>query len=231
MRLMKPLLDRVHAVLFDLDGTLVDTNIDFPRMRGEMVGLAVDAGLARSEVEQLDILTIVDRAADFLTQNQRPDDAEALRADATSILEEMEMRHAANATQIPFASQLLRELDDRGIGVGIVTRNCRKASLVAIDKAELSPAPKVLICREDTVRHKPHPEPIHAALAALKADRKSSLMVGDHLMDIQSGKAAGLATIAFLRKNRPADFFEPVSPDFTARSLEEVLCAIVDCNR
>jgi phosphoglycolate phosphatase-like HAD superfamily hydrolase len=53
-------------------------------------------------------------------------------------------------------------------------------------------------------------------------------MVGDHPMDIQSGKAAGLVTIGFLRDHRPDDFFRQVNPDLTVRTLEEVLCAIID---
>jgi phosphoglycolate phosphatase len=226
---MKPLLARVDAVLFDLDGTLVETNIDFARMWREMVDLAVEAGLPRAEVTHLDILAIVDRAAEHLTEHQRHNDAEALRARAMFILEEMELERAGAATEIPFAKQLLLELSQRGIGVGIVTRNCRKASLISLGAVGIDHT--VLICREDTERRKPHPDPIHAALSALDARPEASIMVGDHLMDVQSGKAAGLKTIAFLRDHRPDDFFEAVAPDVTVRSLREVLCAIVDCHR
>lgn len=225
---MKPLLPRVDAVLFDLDGTLVETNIDFPRMRREMTDLAVEAGLERSEVEGLDILAIVDRAADHLIEHDRAHDAGALRERAMSILRDMEVHHARDAAEIPFAKELLTQLRGRGIGVGIVTRNCREASLMALEAAGIDH--NVLICREDTQRRKPHPDPLHAALQALNARPEASIMVGDHLMDVQSGKAAGLVTIAFLRDTRPDDFFHEVGPDLTVRSLEEVLHAIVGCD-
>lgn len=218
----------VDATLFDLDGTLVETNIDFTYMREQMVALAVEAGLTPSSLDGLDILAIVDEAMESLNTALRGDDAEALNDRAMAILEDIEIEHARNAEEVPFAKHLLRSLDENGIGVGIVTRNCRKASLIALDATDIRP--NVLICREDTKRRKPHPDPLHAALALLKARSEASVMVGDHTMDIQSGKAAGLVTIGFLRDHRPDDFFFQVSPDLTVRTLEEVLCAIVDSN-
>ena len=107
-----------------------------------------------------------------------------------------------------------------------MTRNCRKASEISLKVAGI--VPNVMICREDSHRHKPHPEPLHMALGALGASAEASIMAGDHIMDIESGKAAGLKTIGFLRDHRPDDFFAAVGPDFVARNLQEVLRAIID---
>ncbi len=131
--------------------------------------------------------------------------------------------------EIPFARELAWTLSRHGIKLGIVTRNCRKASLLSLEIAGI--APDALICREDSRRHKPYPEPLHMALVALGARASASTMAGDHIMDIESGKAAGLMTIGFLREHRPRDFFAAAGPDFVANNLEEVLRAIVDCDR
>ena len=85
----------------------------------------------------------------------------------------------------------------------------------------------ILICREDTNNHKPHPEPILLALSKLHADPRNSIMVGDHIMDVQCGKAAGTKTIGFVRPDRADDFFACVDPDFVTRDLREVLDAII----
>lgn len=219
---MKPLLARVQSVLFDLDGTLVDTHIDFALMKREMIALALKTGLEPSEIEGLDILGIAKAAAN--------NDATGLPyARAMSILEEIELRHARDTELVPFAVEAVAVLRDNNIPVGVVTRNCRKASEISLSIAGV--IPDVLICREDSLNHKPHPEPILLALKHLNAQPGNSIMVGDHIMDVQGGKAAGLKTIGFLREDRPDDFFDAVGPDFVARSLREVMGAIIDSNR
>lgn len=226
---MKPLLASVNSVLFDLDGTLAETHIDFPLMKREMIALATEAGLDAAAVSTRDILGVVAAATEVLREQNRNEEAERLYARAMKVLRDIEMQHASETEVVPFAPELLRELRSRRIPVGIVTRNCREASEHSLAVCNISP--DVLICREDSNNHKPHPEPILLALAKLNAAAGNSIMVGDHIMDVQGGKAAGLKTIGFLREDRPKDFFDAVSPDYVARSLEEVLIAIIGCDR
>ena len=226
---MKPLPTTVDCVLFDLDGTLVDTNIDFPLMKRKLIALAAEHGIDADALAGLDILAVVESAAGLLRLRGKREEAAQLTDRAMAVLEEIEVGHARNTQQIPFARELAAVLKDRGIGIGIVTRNCRKASRISLGMARIEP--DVLVCREDTTRHKPHPEPLRTALAALKARARASVMVGDHIMDVQGGKAAGMRTVGFLRDNHPEDFFAAAGPDIVARDLREVLDAIIHRNR
>ena len=227
MKSMKPLLAQVDAALFDLDGTLVETNIDFALMKREMIALAREQGLDPDAMAELDILAIVEAAREVASRGGE-DESEGFYARAMAVLQEIELRHAAETTQIPFARELAWTLSRRGIKLGVVTRNCRMASRLSLEIAGI--APDALICREDSRRHKPFPEPLRIALEALGARASASTMAGDHIMDIESGKAAGLTTIGLLREHRPRDFFAAARPDFVANNLEEVLRAIVDCD-
>ncbi len=226
---MEPLVARLHSVLFDLDGTLVDTNIDFALMKREMTSLALDTGVAEEALAGLDILGIARAAAAHVGLTQGPPQTEKLYSRALSILEDIEMRHARDTRPIPFAKELICVLRERDVRIGVVTRNCRKASELSLLIAGIDP--DVLVCREDTLNHKPHPEPILHALECLNSLPGNSIMVGDHIMDVQSGKAAGLKTIGVLREDRPEGFFDGVRPDFVARSLREVLGAIIHSDR
>ena len=217
--------DPVDAVLFDLDGTLVETNIDFPLMKREMLALAAEHGLDSVDLASMDILAIVDTIAESLASCDRQEEARNVRVRAMRILEEIELRHAHETEEIPFARELVTRLSECGVRVGIVTRNCRSASMISLGIVGITPA--VLVCREDSERHKPHPDPLMLALTTLAASASASVMVGDHLMDVQSGKAAGMGTIGFLRDSRPPDFFDQVRPDLVVRDLREALRAIV----
>ncbi|MGC8863984.1 MAG: HAD family hydrolase, partial [Armatimonadota bacterium] len=169
-----------------------------------------------------------DAAAAMLISAGQGGRAEDLRAAAMQRLEEIEIRHARDTAPIPFARELVFELKQCGVRVGIVTRNCRRASRISLYIAGIKP--DVLVCREDSDRYKPDPQPLQIALETLGARPEASVMVGDHLMDIQSGRAAGMRTIGFLRNTRPPDFFDAVRPDLVVRDLSEVLRAVVDCN-
>jgi phosphoglycolate phosphatase len=226
---MIPLLTEVDAALFDLDGTLVETNIDFPLMKRKMLELAADSGVDTSGLALLDILAVVEGTVDRLIENGRTIDARTMRERAMVILEEIEIGHAQSSSEIPFAKDVVTRLRSCGVKVGIVTRNCRKASESSLSIIGITP--DVLVSREDAIHHKPHPDPIHVALEALGARPQASVMVGDHIMDIASGKAAGVKTIGFLRSDRPRDFFSRIEPDYVACSLMEVLGAIIHCDR
>ena len=194
-------------------------------MKREMLALAAEHGLDTADLANLDILAIVDATAESLASSGRHEEARNVRVRAMRILEEIELRHARETTEIPFARELVARLGESGVKVGIVTRNCRRASMISLGIVGITPA--VLVCREDSERHKPHPDPLVLALTALAAGASASVMVGDHLMDVQSGKAAGMGTIGFLRDSRPPDFFDQVQPDLVVRDLREVLRAIV----
>lgn len=224
MKAMKPLLTAVDAALFDLDGTLVETNIDFPLMKRKMIELASECGVDTSGLMTLDILSVVDSACALLDSQ-----CESFRARAMTILEEIELGHAEKASEIPFARDMVDALKGHNIKVGIVTRNCRRASESSLTIVGIKP--DILICREDTIHHKPHPDPVNKALADLGSRASASVMVGDHTMDVMCGKAAGVKTIGFLREDRPSDFFSRVAPDYVADNLMEVLGAIIDYNR
>jgi len=222
-------LSTIEAVLFDLDGTLVETNIDFPLMKREVLRIAGAFGASPEQLVGLDILGVVSRTIYLLRSHGRHADALRFRAEAMARLEEIEMAHAEDTTQIPFAAELVEALRVGGARIGVVTRNCRKASMISLDRVGIRP--DAMVCREDTEKHKPDPEHIHAALRLLGVGPQAAVMVGDHIMDVQGGKSAGMRTIGYLRQDRPMDFFDVVKPDVVVWDLKEALDAIIDFDR
>jgi phosphoglycolate phosphatase-like HAD superfamily hydrolase/predicted TIM-barrel fold metal-dependent hydrolase len=204
--------DGASAVLFDLDGTLMDTHIDFPAMRAAMVRLAGDYGFEPDALEGLDILAIVSFCADRLTQAGQSHQAEAFRAAARGLLRSIEIEQCSTPVEVPGARELLQNLHEAGMAIGIVTRNCREVSEELLAKGRLTH--DALISRDDVEKTKPAPEHIHAALAALNhnGDRGAAVMVGDHWMDVLAGARAGCRTVGLLR-GRDASWFSRAVPD------------------
>lgn len=210
---------QTRAALFDLDGTLIETHIDFQAMRQAMEGLAEEAGVPDDAVCGKDILTMVEAAVEDVAG--RGGDDGALRRRAFATLETMEVDGCAHPDLLPGTRETLSELLARGIKIGVVTRNCRAVSIGLLARFGLPH--HLLLTRDDVRRTKPHPEHLWDALRLLDVPAHQSLMVGDHWMDIQAGVKAGCSgTLGILGKH-DVDWFAPCPPQVTVRDLSEAL--------
>lgn len=209
----------ISAVLFDLDGTLIETHINFPAMTQAMRCMAQEAGVAPHFVEGRDILSIVEAAQNEL--NRRGQDGETFRRGAFAVLEEIEVEGCSQPVLLQGTVECLMELRQRGVAVGIVTRNCRRVATDLLARFDVPHA--ALLTRDDVRRAKPHPEHLHEALTQLGAVPEQAMMVGDHWMDIQAGKAAGCALTVGVLGRHSTDWFAPCLPDCLLRDLSEVL--------
>ncbi len=227
MTQMADLLAGVRAILFDLDGTLVETEIDFALMKREMLAFAEREGVSPFGLQSLDILSIVNAVVRSFADRGVPDDAIRIRREALDILERIELTHSASARAIPGARELLGALRDAAIGIGIVTRNCRKAAQVSLDRAGI--VCDVLLTRDDVENVKPHADHLLQALRMLGAGVGEAVMIGDHWMDVQSGRAASVRTVGFLRAGRPDGLFDCCPPDVIVSDLRELIPRVARC--
>lgn len=215
----------ITAALFDLDGTLVETHIDFPAMTRAMDEMAREAGVPADVVEGLDILGVAYASAAWLDGNAR--DGKEFSAKAFAALEELEVQGCRNPTAIPKAASTLSELRRRGVKIAIVTRNCRRVSTRLVEEFAL--AHDALLTRDDVPRVKPDPDHLHRALEILGVPAGESMMVGDHWMDARAGIDAGCRVTVGLLHGRTPEFFDRCRPTRLAQSIDEVLEYVAAC--
>ncbi len=205
-----------RAVLFDLDGTLIETHIDFPAMTTAMQKLARAYDVPESVTDGKDILGLVDAAAEDV---QTRGDGAALRRKAFAQLEAMEIAGCSRPILLPGTRETLIALTERGVKIGVVTRNCRAVSVRLL--AQFALPHHLLLTRDDVGRTKPNPEHLWDALEMLGIPPEEAAMVGDHFMDIEAGARAGCAvTLGVLGRNS-ADWFAPCPPSFLVQDLAE----------
>ena len=189
----------VKAVLFDLDGTLIDTAADFVRIINVM---SAENNWQVPPAEQIREQVSAGASAMvklMLEHNQQTEFTdEELQGYRQQFLDDY-------AADICVDSQLFDSLDDalvllekQNIPWGIVTNKPRHLANALLEALELDKRCSVLVCPDDVARSKPDPEPMYMALEKLGIPRgaaASVLYAGDHIRDIQAGKTAGMTTI------------------------------------
>jgi pyrophosphatase PpaX len=207
---------RVPVVLFDLDGTVIDSGaIILASMRHATLTV-----LAR-EVDDETLMAGVGGLG--LAEQMRVIDE--LRAEEL-VRVYREHNEPLHATLEPCAGMLdvLRELAEER-RLGLVTAKRR----VTVDLAfavlpELEPLFEVVVGSEDTVRHKPDPEPLLYALDRLGVGPDDAAYVGDSPFDIRAAKAAGVRAVGVTWGGiHPIERLEAEQPDALVDSAEELL--------
>lgn len=212
----------IRAVIFDFDGTLAETNIDFGLMRRRVLEVANRWGLRDHLDERRYILEIVEDSIAMLPEDG---DRERFREEAARAMCEVELVFTSVASPFPGVPETLERLRDCGRRVGIVTRNCRAGVQSVFSRHPLHH--EVLLTRDDVERVKPDPAHLHEALETLEVAPDAALMVGDHITDIEVGHAAGTWTAGVLTAKTTREQFDEVGAHLileSAADLIDVLC-------
>jgi phosphoglycolate phosphatase len=210
---------RVKAIIFDFDGTLAVLNIDFSYMREKVFDLMKRYGVAGELVEERYLLEIIDEVYQILW-NKNPIGAEDFYQKAHQILHKIEMEAAEKGSLITGAERTLKNLRGKGIKIGIVTRNCEEAVRKVFP--DINNCCDVFVSRNSVKKVKPHPDHLTYVMESLKASGRESVMVGDHIIDIQAGKRVGMKTIGVLTGRTKKEEFEKAGADYILRDAAEV---------
>lgn len=183
----------MKAVLFDLDGTLIDTAADFIRIIQEMCRSenreVVDADLIRTQVSE------GARAMVKLVYPELDVEDPIFLAHRQRFLDIYGSDIAVDTDLFVGMYPLLEDLEQRSIPWGIVTNKPRWLSEALLEALNLTQRCAVLVCPEDVQNTKPDPEPMYLAAKQINIKPNECIYVGDHPRDIDAGRNAEMYTI------------------------------------
>ena len=184
---------KIRAVMFDLDGTLLDTAPDFVAVvnkllvenkRDELPHDTIRAGVSNGSKALVTLAFAIEETH----ENFQP-----LRAR----LLELYTQHISVFTKpFPGIQQLLDNLEKNKIPWGIATNKPAVYTVQLMDELNMQPAPAIVICPDHVKDSKPHPESLFLAAKELGCAAEEIIYVGDHKRDIECGQQAGSITIA-----------------------------------
>ncbi len=190
---MTSLPQNLKAVIFDLDGTLVDTADEFvpvvQSLRAEHGRDAMDPQRIRASVSN-GARALVSLGLDM------SEDAPEFESQRLRLLELYSDVLGSLAKPYPGIESLLRDLEQRGVAWGISTNKPRQYTEPLLQRLAIQPQPGSVVCPDDVAERKPHPESLHLNCRELGCSPQEAIYVGDHLRDIEAGRRAGMYTIA-----------------------------------
>lgn len=197
------------VVVFDLDGTLLDTAPDLLRALNRILG---DEGLAA--VERADVTDLFGHGARALIGEgfrlaNRPLDAVRLPELVERFVAVYAAEIASETRPYPGLVDALARLSRRGFGFAVCTNKREVLSHAVLEGTGLSSLFAAVVGGDSLPEHKPHPRPLLEAIARAGGTPEAAVMVGDSETDIATARAAGVPAIAvdFGYGGRPATEF------------------------
>jgi len=185
-------LSRPSAILFDLDGTLIDSA---PDLAGACNDMRVERGLEALPYAQL--RAMVGSGARGMVGagfGLKPDDTGYLEL-RDEFLSRYEARMTRETRIFPDIAPLLASLAAAGMPWGIVTNKATRFAAPLVAALGLAEASAALVCGDTTPHSKPHPEPLLEAARRLGLAPATCAYVGDDRRDVDAGRAAGMCTV------------------------------------
>ena len=181
----------IRAVLFDLDGTLVDSLDDLTDAVNHML-----AGFGKGPLTKTGVRTLVGKGARNLVQRALDTESPADIERGLGLFTEFNTNHITDKSMLyPGVREMLENLAARGIRMAIVSNKGAALSSLILETLEID-AFFQIICGGDTFPEmKPSPLPLMRVIDDLAIAGSETLMVGDSINDIQAGKRAGISTI------------------------------------
>ncbi len=208
---------RYETFLFDLDGTLIDTiELILTSYRHT---IQAHRGSVPSDEAWLQGLG-TPLWAQFRAWT---DDEAEIEAMVATYRAHNLTHHDRLVREYPGVREAVTMLKARGRRLGVVTSKMRRGALRGLSCCGYDGTFETLVCADDVERHKPDPEPVYRALAALDADPERAVFIGDSPHDMASGRAAGVATAAVLWGPFAREALETHEPDHWLEAPGEIL--------
>ena len=215
---------RYEAVLFDLEGTIVDFQWRTDKAIEQTLGVLKDFGFDMSVFNGCDYASLYNKAID--EAEKRGLRAEKVRKAMDQIYDAVDNDALQRWVPKDDTKNTLRGLRDRGFGTALVSNVGNKAVRSVLSRFDLNQFLDVVITRNSVKRLKPECEGIILALEKLGVGKDSLLFVGDSITDILTCRAAGVEVAIVLGGEHRKEELERYKPDFILPRLGEVFSVL-----
>lgn len=204
----------IDTVLFDLDGTLIDTN--------ELIIASFLHTIDRYAPGKYNRKDVIGWIGEPLYDSLSRIDADNIEEMMAVYREHNFANHDRLVQEYAGVYATVKTLYDHGFKLGVVTTKFYSGAAKGLTLAGLAPFFSVVVGLDDIARPKPDPEPVNRALAQLGATAERAIMIGDSTTDIEAGKEAGTQTAGVAWTIHGTDKLQAAGPDYWLTSMPDL---------
>jgi pyrophosphatase PpaX len=212
-------MNPIDLLLYDLDGTLMDSNQLIIDSFKETLSIHLPGQSFREE----DIIALIGPPLD-VSLFQLSGSHTRTKAMIQTYLDVYRTREFSYITPYPYVLDTLAYFHQKRIPQAVITTKFKRSAMPSIVHFGLDRFLKAVITLDDVSHPKPHPEPIYQAIRRFKA--QNALMIGDMPSDIQAGKRAGILTCG-VEWSLKSSALKEEKPDFWINDYRDLM-AIID---
>ncbi|MCJ7840213.1 pyrophosphatase PpaX [Lederbergia sp. NSJ-179] len=206
---------KITSLLFDLDGTLIDTN--------ELIITSYLHTLEQyfpGEFQREDVLPFMGPSLFDVFQGLDPEKAEEM----VDVYRKHNIEHHdLLVKEFDGVFETIRTLHENGYKLAIVSTKKRDTVLKGLELTNLKPFFEAIITMDDVEKLKPDPEPLNKAMALLDSKPEETMMIGDNYHDILGGKNAGTITCGVAWSLKGKDHLLSYHPDYMLDKMSDLL--------
>ncbi|MED4402813.1 pyrophosphatase PpaX [Metabacillus fastidiosus] len=206
---------KINTILFDLDGTLVDTN--------ELIIQSFLHTLNNYYPDKYKREDVLPFMGPTLHETFGGMDVERVEEMITMYRKFNHENHDVLVKEFDTVFETVKTLHEKGYKLGIVTTKIRSTVTMGLALTKLDQFFDVVVTIDDVKNAKPDPEPLLLALEQLGSSPDEAIMVGDNSHDIEGGKNAGTKTAAVAWSAKGRDFIESFHPDYMLEKMSDLL--------
>ncbi|WP_079478216.1 pyrophosphatase PpaX [Halobacillus salinus] len=205
----------IRTILFDLDGTLIDTNELIIASFQHTIEQYSDRDYTREEI------------LDFIGPPLKESLSKINKDHVEEMVETYRKHNVEHHNEYVKAYDgvvdTIRQLKSDGYKLGIVTTKMRHTVNMGLELTDLDGMFETVVTLDDVTHAKPHPEPIQTALSLLDSTPEEAMMVGDNTHDIEAGQNAGTETAGVAWTVKGREVLERLQPDYMLEHMSDLL--------
>lgn len=209
----------IETVLFDLDGTIIDTN--------ELIISSFMHVFEKGPKGPLTREGIIPHMGTTLEYQLQTFSGLEDVTPLVPLYRSYNQQHHDDMVQpFPYVNEVVEWLHAQGISMGIVTTKIRPSTLMTLEKFNLDKYMSVVVTVNDVENPKPHPEPVLTAIKSIGCNPETTLMVGDSSVDIQSAKAAGVKAAGVAWSLKGEQMLREYGADYILKDMRDIYTII-----
>jgi phosphoglycolate phosphatase len=223
----------IKAVIFDLDGTIKEFNLDIKACRTTIINRLIQEGFPRS------LFSLNETAFDMLKkirnsrliEGEKNRDFTKIREMIFSVVEDFELEAARTAKMFEGIPETLQALRDMKLELALCTISSEKTTNYSLKRFHIDQFFDAVITRDSVSEVKPHPKHLEAALDVLKVRAQEALLVGDSVKDIQCAVQLNVLAVGVTTGLSSMEELSHSGAHYIASSANDIVTLVLQLNK